>query len=95
MLILAGLLLTVGPLHSRVSGKMESLRNGEINHLLSGRLDGWRVAGQTFLDHPIVGVGPGGFRASFGSTKLALQEQGVEFFRGQHQVFFVNAQHFA
>lgn len=86
-----GLLATVGPLAPRLSSKINDLRQGELNRLLSGRLDGWYGAMEMFREHPVTGVGPAAFRAEFGLAKLRLSAEGVEFFRGQHQVFFVNA----
>ena len=87
----ATLLAFASPLRPRVISKLESLQQGEINRLLTGRLDGWRSAVYLIRNHPLTGVGPGAFRAEFGNARVALTDQGVQFFRGQHRVFFVNA----
>lgn len=83
--------VTVTPLRERVVSKMDSLAKGDLNRVLTGRLDGWRAAAHMVATHPLTGVGQGAFRAEFGHAKIALHEEGVQFFRGQHQVFFVNA----
>jgi tetratricopeptide (TPR) repeat protein len=57
------------------------LDNGNLNNLLSGRLDGWRAGQLMFRERPLVGVGPGAFAAEFTSAKLELLERGVVFFR--------------
>ena len=88
---LAMLLAFASPLRPRVVSKLESLQKGEINRLLTGRLDGWRAATHLIKTNPVTGVGPGAFRAEFGNARVALIDQGVKFFRGQHRVFFVNA----
>ncbi len=85
------LLAFASPLRPRVVSKLESLQKGEINRLLTGRLDGWRAAAHLIKTHPVAGVGHGAFRAEFGNARVALVDQGVKFFRGQHRVFFVNA----
>ena len=81
----------VTPLQERVVSKVRSLGKGEINRALTGRLDGWRTAAHMWGEQPVLGVGQGAYRTEFGAAKMALQDEGVPFFRGQHQVFFVNA----
>ncbi|MEM1207039.1 MAG: O-antigen ligase family protein [Acidobacteriota bacterium] len=83
--------LLVTPLRHRLEEKASSLGDGEVNRFLTGRLDGWRAAWWMFREHPVAGVGHGAYRAEFGTAKLALAQEGVSFFRGQHQVFFTNA----
>ncbi|MEM8997793.1 MAG: O-antigen ligase family protein, partial [Acidobacteriota bacterium] len=84
-------LVTVGPLKERARKIGTSLQEGEINRLLTGRLDAGRGAAWMLGQHPIVGVGPGAYRAEFGPARLELSAEGVQFFRGQKQVFFTNA----
>ncbi|MEO1084482.1 MAG: O-antigen ligase family protein, partial [Acidobacteriota bacterium] len=84
-------LVTVGPLKDRARKIGTSLQKGEINRLLTGRLDAWRGAAWMLEQHPIVGVGHGAYRAEFGPARLELSAEGVTFFRGQKQVFFTNA----
>ena len=83
--------VAVAPLRERTVSKIHSLEDGDLNRVLTGRLDGWRTALHMFETHPLLGVGPGAFRAEFGPAKMALIDEGTAFFRGQHQVFFVNA----
>lgn len=94
-----GLLLAVGglavvalePLRERVGSKVDDLRDGDFDRLTSGRLDGWRAALWMVGEKPLTGVGHGAFRAEFGDARQALRRQGVRFFRGQQNPFFVNA----
>lgn len=85
------LVVTIGPLRQRVSSKLGDLQRADLNRVLTGRLDGWRAAGWMFEQHPLLGVGHGAYRAEFGFAKLALKEEGVQFYRRQHQPYFVNA----
>ena len=91
LVLTSSLLLFASPLRPRVVKKIQSLQRGELNQLLTGRLDGWRAAAHMVANHPVTGVGPGAFRAEFGTARLELTEAGVEFFQGQHHVFFINA----
>ncbi|MEM1181104.1 MAG: O-antigen ligase family protein, partial [Acidobacteriota bacterium] len=61
-------LVTVGPLKERAQKITASLQKGEINRLLTGRLDAWRGAGWMLEQKPILGVGHGAFRSEFGSA---------------------------
>lgn len=81
----------VGPLRSRVVEKATALAAGDLNQVLTGRLDGWRAALWMLGRHPATGVGPGAFAAEFVPAKLALLDEGVEFFPEQQQVVFANA----
>jgi O-antigen ligase len=62
------------------------LTHGDVNALLTGRLDGWRVAVAMWERAPIVGVGQGAYRAEYADTRLALEARGVPFYREQQQV---------
>ncbi len=73
--------LGVEPLRQRVEAKGAALLHGELNEVLTGRLDGWRVAGWLFARHPLLGVGAGGYGAEFSTAKLELMERGVPFYR--------------
>jgi O-antigen ligase len=90
-LVLALAVLMVAPLRMRVKEKVKDLRGGEVNRLLTGRLDGWWAALWMVEQEPWTGVGHGAYRASFSRAKLALTEDGVEFLRGHNQPFFSNA----
>ncbi|HEX4956195.1 MAG TPA: O-antigen ligase family protein [Thermoanaerobaculia bacterium] len=84
-------LLAVAPLRERVVEKWGDLTSGNVNRLLTGRLDGWRAAIWMFEQAPVGGVGFGAYRARFGDARLALVDEGVEFFRSQETPVFANA----
>lgn len=88
---LALVVLLVAPVRERVAGLGESYARGGLNAVLTGRLDGWRVAGEMARERPWTGVGHGAFEAAFGEAKLALVEEGTPFYRGQGRVTFANA----
>jgi len=85
------LVALVAPVRERVVTLGRTLARGEINQVLTGRLDGWRVAGRMLADRPIAGVGHGAFESSFADAKLELVDKGVPFYRGQAHVMFANA----
>jgi O-antigen ligase len=85
------LVLVAAPLRERAERSVAAVREGRLNHALTGRLDGWRVAGRLFAEHPLAGVGHGAYRAEFTATKLALIAEGVEFYPGHVNPTFVNA----
>ncbi len=96
--VVAGLVLVLGlatlliePLRVRLDNKLQSLEHGNINRVMSGRLDGWRAAVWMFETHPWTGVGHGAYRAEFGHAKHAMRNAGVEFHRWPKTVYFVNA----
>lgn len=81
----------VGPVRSRLVGALEALRAGEVNRLLTGRLDGWRAALWMTAEHPATGVGHGAYGSVYGEAKLALATDGVEFSRAAQTAVFANA----
>ena len=87
---LAGLLgftvVAIEPIRERVSTRAEALAAGDLNEVLTGRLDGWRVALWMAAKRPLVGVGLGGYAAEFNVGKLELIERGVPFWR-KHGVY--------
>lgn len=87
----AGLALGVAPLRERLDEKLDQLRRGQLNLLLTGRLDGWRAGMWMAQQKPLLGVGHGAYRAEFGHAKIALREARVGFYRKQHQTYFSNA----
>lgn len=89
-LVLA-LAAAVAPLRQRLALKLEQMRQGSLNEVLSGRLDGWQAAVWMLGQHPLTGVGHGAFRPSFIPAKLALLERGRSFSHEQMQVVFANA----
>jgi O-antigen ligase len=82
----AGAIAVSTPLRTRVMEKATQLTQGDLNALLTGRLDGWRAAWAMLQRAPIAGVGQGAFRAEFADTRLALTSHGVAFYAGQQQV---------
>jgi len=80
-LVVSATLLAVGvaPVRSRVLAKWDAVRHGEVNALLTGRLDGWRAALWMFERHPLLGVGQGAFVTEFIPAKRALLAAGVKF----------------
>ena len=87
----AGLGLGIAPLRERLAAKASQLVAGDLNELLSGRLDGWRAAGWMLAEEPWWGVGHGAFVAEFARAKLALLEAGVPFYRGHVHAMFSHA----
>jgi putative inorganic carbon (hco3(-)) transporter len=87
----AALVAAVGPLRARVVAKVGELREGRVDDLLTGRLDGWRVAAALLAEHPWAGVGHGAYRAEFARVKLHLLDAGVAFYRRHANPSFVNA----
>jgi O-antigen ligase len=83
--------VSIGPLRERVENKVGEARRGEINALLTGRLDGWRAAWWMFRQHPLTGVGQGAYRSEFAAAKLALVSEGVSFYQRHRYPMFVNA----
>ncbi len=86
-----GLGLGFGPLRQRLDRKLDSLLRGDVNQVLTGRLDGWRAAVWMLRQEPLTGVGHGAYRAEFGVAKDALWNRGVKFYKSQHRVYFTNA----
>src|SRR6185503_4854487 len=67
----------VPPLRERVVRLQTAFTGGDnLNNLLSGRLDGWRVAARLLAEHPVAGVGLGAYRAEFAPMKLRLLAEG-------------------
>ena len=87
---LALLVAAVPPLRERVLAQGEVVRRGDLDALLTGRLDGWRVAARLLAEHPLAGVGHGAYRAEFLRTKLAMASEGQTFFVGHQRPSFAN-----
>jgi len=88
----AALLVTaVSPLRQRLVEKGRQAVSGNLNAVLTGRLDGWRTAAWMLGQHPLAGVGHGAYRPEFVPAKLALLDRGTAFYPGQTQVGFANA----
>ncbi|MEM7585751.1 MAG: O-antigen ligase family protein, partial [Acidobacteriota bacterium] len=89
ILLVAG--LAVEPLRVRLDNKLQSFQEGNLNRVLSGRLDGWTAAWWMLENHLWTGVGHGAFRAEFGYAKHAMRNEGHEFHRWPKTVYFINA----
>lgn len=87
----AVLILAVAPLRERALEKGRQALQGDLNAVLTGRLDGWNAAAWMLREHPLTGVGHGGYRPEFIPAKTALMARGVDFYPGQNQVVFANA----
>lgn len=85
------LVAAVPPLRNRVLQKSQALARGDWNWVLTGRLDGWRAAAWMLRQHPLAGVGQGAYGAEFAPAKLALLDQGVQFFADLKETGFANA----
>ena len=86
-ILAAGAVGAVPALRGRVLEKLSQARHGEWNHVLTGRLDGWRAALWMLARHPWAGVGQGAYRAEFVPAKLALLDRGTAFLSGMQQNF--------
>lgn len=91
VVVVGALVAGVAPLRGRLVDKVASVRAGDWNAVLTGRLDGWRAARRMVAERPWTGVGLGAFRAEFAPTKLDMVADGTRFYRRQHQPFFGNA----
>ena len=89
--VAAAVALTVGPLAARSADMLDALRAGRVDVLLTGRLDGWRAAAWMAREHPWAGVGHSAYVAEYGTARLALEDRGVEFYRGHALPYFGNA----
>lgn len=85
------LMLLVAPLRARFDHARNAIADQDYNQLLSGRLDGWRVAGSMLAQNPVLGVGFGAYRSEFGDHKMALAAAGTPFFLGHRGAYFTNA----
>jgi O-antigen ligase len=87
-----GGLVWFSPLQSRLQDKAEDVARGDLNALVTGRLDGWMVAAELARERPWIGQGPGTFGLLYNRTKEQLLDRGVGFYRGHGpQSSFANA----
>ncbi|HWM94021.1 MAG TPA: O-antigen ligase family protein [Thermoanaerobaculia bacterium] len=85
------LVAAVGPLRVRVLNKVGQLAGGDLNQVLTGRLDGWRAALWMLREQPLTGVGHGAYLPEYIPAKLELLDRGVEFLPGHTNPVFSNA----
>lgn len=85
------LVLAVAPLRERIVEKARQAAAGDLNAVLTNRLDAWRVGAWMLREHPLTGVGHGAYRPEYVPAKLALLDRGVEFSRNIDQPVFGNA----
>ena len=76
------------PLRARIVRGWDAIAARDLNALLTGRLDGWRVAISMLEHHPAAGVGQGGFVPEFAAARLALMDRGTTFYPEQTQTIF-------
>jgi O-antigen ligase len=86
--VVAALSFALPPVRARVAEKAADMAGGDVNALLTGRLDGWRAAVWMLRSDPLTGVGQGAYRTEFAAARLALAADGTRFFERQHQVMF-------
>lgn len=92
MAVVAGILIAVvAPLRGRVVRKVQALAEGDLNEVLTGRLDAWRAAQLMFREHPVTGVGHGAYLPEYVPAKLKLLDRGVQFLPDQKTPVFSNA----
>lgn len=85
------LIVSVAPLRERVGDAVSELSEGEVNELLTGRLDAWRAALHMAGEHPVTGVGHGAYVAEYSDAKLDLLDAGAPFYRKHRQPTFSEA----
>lgn len=85
------LVLAVAPLRERIVEKARQAVAGDLNAVLTNRLDAWRSGAWMLREHPLTGVGHGAYRPEYVPAKLALLDRGVEFSRNIDQPVFGNA----
>lgn len=75
-------LVVLTPVELRVERKLAEIRHGDLNRVLTGRLDGWRTGVSMAREEPLLGVGWGRYGEHFTPVKERLMESGVTFFVG-------------
>ncbi len=88
VLALLAVAIAAPPVLTRVTTAAGALTQGDLNTMLTGRLDGWRAAVEMIRVHPLTGVGQGAFRAAYADTRLSLMDRGVGFYEAQDRVMF-------
>jgi O-antigen ligase len=69
------LFAVVTPLRVRVLGMVAAAREGRYSDLSSSRVTPFLVAWEMTRDHPVTGVGPGGYRFGFFDYKLEVDRK--------------------
>ncbi|HYO15783.1 MAG TPA: O-antigen ligase family protein [Thermoanaerobaculia bacterium] len=85
------LVLAVAPLRERIVDKARQAAAGDLNAVLTNRLDAWRAGAWMLREQPLTGVGHGAYRPEYVPAKLALLDRGVEFSTNIDQPVFANA----
>lgn len=88
---LLGTVATVTPLRVRVAAKLADIASGDLNAVLTGRLDGWRAARLMLVEQPLTGVGLGAFGPAYSPARLALTADGVPFYERHVRASFSSA----
>ena len=72
--------------HATIVNPLQGASNERLTNVESNRGDFWRVARHTFLDHPLAGVGSGGFQTEW------LRERPIPYAaRDAHSLYFETA----
>lgn len=85
------LVLAVAPLRERIVVKARQAAAGDLNAVLTNRLDAWRAGAWMLRQHPLTGVGHGAYRPEYVPAKLALLDRGAKFSVDLDQPVFANA----
>ena len=86
LVVILGLLLVPG-LGDRLRESGEAMADGQVDIVLSGRLDAWRAGAWMFRQHPFAGVGVGAFATEFSPARLALMAEDAVRERNFHESF--------
>jgi O-antigen ligase len=73
LVVFAGVMAVVPPLHDRVARVVEDARAGRWDDLTSNRLGAWAAALEMVRARPLTGVGPGTFGADFVPYRIAAE----------------------
>jgi len=61
------------PLHERMDRAIDLVRRGDVNAATSNRLTAFTAAIEMFRDHPLLGVGPGGYAFAYFDYKIRAE----------------------
>jgi len=65
----------VAPFRERATNVMRWVRTGEYNSIVTDRLTPFVAAGAMFVDHPLIGVGPGAFAWQYYDYKIRAEQR--------------------
>jgi O-antigen ligase len=67
-------MLAYPPVRARMADTLKMGRAGDVNAMLSNRLTVFGAAWRMFVDHPLLGVGPGNFGYAYYDYKIVAEE---------------------